>query len=77
MVDSLVLAMCSKYGVIEELESREKKELMRITAREVIFEDQDVEFSYGLRLYVLSYLGFLARNRDYIQFPKYQYAWTV
>lgn len=77
MVDSLVLAMCSKYGFIDELESREKKELMRITAREVVFEDQDVEFSYALRLYVLSYLGFLARNRDFIQFPKYRYAWTV
>jgi CRISPR-associated protein Cas1 len=77
MVDSLVLSMCSKFGIVQELEPREKKELMRITARQVAFEDQEVEFSYALRLYILSYLGFLARNRDTIQFPKYSYAWTV
>jgi CRISPR-associated protein Cas1 len=77
LVDSLVFAMCAKHGIVKELEPHEKRVLMSLTGREVVFDEQDVEFSYALRLYVLSYLGFLARTRDSIQFPTYAYAWSV
>lgn len=77
MVDSLVHTICSEHGISEEILPEEKRLLIRLIGSGVKFENKDVEFAYALRLFVLSYLSFLARHRDDIQFPEYDYAWTL
>jgi CRISPR-associated protein Cas1 len=74
MVDSLVYRITSRIGIQDELTPKIKKDLIALTTTEVCFEGQKVEFSYGLRLYVLSYIAFISRESEKIQFPQYCYA---
>lgn len=74
MVDSLVFQICASKGIQDGLSPEIKKSLISLSCAEVTFDFQQVELSYGLRQYVLSYIAFIARNSDEIKFPEYSYA---
>lgn len=77
MVDSLVLSIGSKYGIEPTLISDEKKLLIGLTATTVLCGASKMELTNALRLYVMSYLNFLTREQNSIEFPKPEYAWTI
>ncbi len=77
MVDSLVLAFTSKYGIESTLTPTEKKLLMQIPTSAVTHSQESIEFTFALRLYVMSYVQFLAREKPQIEFPYPCYAWTI
>jgi CRISPR-associated protein Cas1 len=77
MVDSLVYRITALKGIQDGLSSKIKKDLIALTTMEVCFDNRRVELSYGLRLYVLSYVCFISRETEKIQFPQYNYAWPL
>lgn len=77
MVDSLVISIGAKYGIVPVLIPEEKKLLMQLTATTVTFRNNKMELTNALRLYVMSYLNFLTKEQNSIEFPKPEYAWII
>jgi len=77
MVDSLVLSIGAKYGIEPTLIPDEKRLLMNLTAATVTTGENKMELTNALRIYVMSYLNFLTREQNAIEFPTPEYAWTI
>ncbi len=77
MVDSLVYRIAATKGIQDGLSPTIKKDLIRMTRVAVEFKDDKCEFTYALRLYVQSYIAFLSKECDAIQFPEHSYAWAI
>lgn len=77
MVDSLVYRLAATKGIQDGLSPSIKKDLISLTSVAVGFKKERCEFTFALRLYVQSYIAFLSKESDAIQFPEHSYAWTL
>lgn len=77
MVDSLVYRLAATKGIQDGLSPTIKKDLICLTSVAVGFKEEKCEFTFALRLYVQSYIAFLSKECDTIQFPEHSYAWTI
>lgn len=77
MVDSLVYNLAATKGIQDGLSPNIKKDLISLISEAVEFKKEKFELTFALRLYVLSYIAFLAKESDVIHFPEHSYAWTI